>query len=70
MEKKRAEEQDARQAMRQQKGSGDSQQPSRTVRFELASPNGKTFSVDAVGGSEDQLSGWLKSLERGRNTAQ
>lgn len=46
------------------------QAPSRVVRFELSSPSGQKFNVDAVGGSDQQLEAWLKSLESGRASAQ
>ena len=46
------------------------QAPSRVVRFELSSPTGQKFNVDAVGGSDQQLEAWLKSLESGRASVQ
>ncbi len=46
------------------------QQSQRVVRFELSSPSGQKFSVNATGDSEAQLEAWLKSLEKGRTTAQ
>lgn len=70
MEAKKKQEIETRDAARQQRDSSTTVQPTKTVRFELASPSGKTFSVDAVGGSEDQLSGWLASLASGKGTAQ
>jgi len=40
------------------------------VRFELSSPDGKKFAVDAVGGSENQLEQWLNSIAQSKMAAQ
>jgi hypothetical protein len=69
-EKKLSEEREARDAITAQRESTQQSVPTKVVRFELSSPTGQRFAVDAAPGSEDQLSGWLKSLESGRNTVQ
>lgn len=69
-EKKLSDERAAREAIISQEKSTQQTVPTKVVRFELSSPSGQRFSVDAAAGSEDQLEGWLKSLEKGKGTAQ
>ena len=57
-------------ALKEKAKANDISAPSKVVRFELSSPNGQKFSVDAVGGSENQLEAWLKSLAQGKMAAQ
>lgn len=57
-------------ALKEESKANDISAPSKIVRFELSSPSGQKFSVDAVGDSEHQLEAWLKSLAQGKMAAQ
>ena len=67
---KDAERESAIAALKEKAKASDIQAPSKIVRFELSSPDGKKFAVDAVGGSENQLEQWLNSIAKSKMAAQ
>ena len=67
---KAAERESAIAALKEKAKASDIQAPSKIVRFELSSPDGKKFAVDAVGGSENQLEQWLNSIAKSKMAAQ
>ena len=67
---KDAERESAIAALKEKAKASEVQAPSKIVRFELSSPDGKKFAVDAVGGSENQLEQWLNSIAKSKMAAQ
>lgn len=65
-----AERESAISALKEKAKASEVQAPSKIVRFELSSPDGKKFAVDAVGGSENQLEQWLNSIAKSKMAAQ
>ncbi len=68
--KQKESERDSAIAALKEKAKASEVTPSKVVRFELSSPDGKKFAVDAVGGSENQLEQWLNSIAKSKMAAQ